>query len=185
MFRLEDYAIPDNFRDPYEHCNIIIEPTESLGGICVGNLKASQDPAFLKAFNIDVVLDVAGVAYQYPDQMIRHCKVVVADDHVEFDLSVFFDDCFDYIQEHRKKGCNVLVHCHAGISRSATIVIGYLMKYENMNLKTSLAFVLKKRPCIYPNSGFMKQLFDYETRLKQVLVDQKDKSAGVSECLKK
>ena len=171
MFKLEDYTIPPNHKDPYEHCNIIIEPSEGLGGICIGNLKASQDPDHISAFDIDVVLDVAGVDHKYPEGMIKHSKVIIADDDVEFDLSVHFEDCFDYIHENRIKGNNVLVHCHAGISRSASIVIGYLMKYQNMDLKTSLMFVLKKRPCIQPNDGFMKQLFDYGVKIKPIVVE--------------
>lgn len=172
MFKLEDYAIKSNsFIGSSGRCNVVLEPTQSLGGLCIGNWRGSQDPKCLKTFKIAVVLDVAGIAYKYPDNMIRHCKVVKAIDEVEYDLSAHFDDCFDYIHEHRMKGCTVLVHCSAGISRSAAIVIGYLMKYENMDLKSALDFAVEKRPCIYPNKGFLKQLFEYGANIKQSSVE--------------
>lgn len=52
-----------------------------------------------------------------------------------------------------------------GISRSATIVLAYLMKYHHNTLKDALVFLLEKRPIICPNSGFMVQLLQYEKRL--------------------
>jgi protein-tyrosine phosphatase len=62
----------------------------------------------------------------------------------------------------------VLVHCHAGVSRSSTIVISYLMrKYINFSLNDALKFVKSKRPIIKPNKGFMKQLQKYEDKLKK------------------
>ena len=53
--------------------------------------------------------------------------VLQAEDQPLFDLSQFFDQSFTFIEEGRKHG-NVLVHCMAGISRSATLVALYLMR---------------------------------------------------------
>ena len=57
------------------------------------------------------------------------------------------------------------VHCEMGISRSATIVIAYLMNKRKMTLFDAYRYVLERRPVIRPNSSFMKQLKDYEKRL--------------------
>jgi hypothetical protein len=61
--------------------------------------------------------------------------------------------------------CNyrVLVHCRAGMSRSASIVIAYLL-YSSIakNLKHALRIVIKQRPIICPNNGFQRQLLRYE-----------------------
>jgi len=58
----------------------------------------------------------------------------------------------------------VLVHCLAGMSRSATIVIAYLLATTPMTAKEATEFVRSKRRVIRPNYGFTKQLEQYERR---------------------
>ena len=65
-----------------------------------------------------------------------------------------------------KGGC-VFVHCHAGISRSATISISYIMKTMDYELSKAYEFVKQKRPCISPNLHFMGQLLEFEKQLKE------------------
>lgn len=60
---------------------------------------------------------------------------------------------------------NVLVHCHMGISRSAAIILGYLMKTKQWTLEKSLWVLKVKRPIVNPNPGFMDNLFAYERKL--------------------
>lgn len=76
-----------------------------------------------------------------------------------------FDEAFKFIDEGRKSGC-VLVHCNAGISRAASIIIGYLMKTEKMSFSDGFWYVKGKRPVVHPNAGFVDQLRDYEYFLK-------------------
>lgn len=58
----------------------------------------------------------------------------------------------------------VLVHCMAGMSRSATIVCAYLLATTSMNTQEAISFVRSKRPIIQPNYGFEKQLRSWEAR---------------------
>ena len=50
------------------------------------------------------------------------------------------------------------MHCYAGVSRSSTIVISFLMKKLNWSFKKALDYVRKKRWVINPNPGFVRQL---------------------------
>lgn len=59
------------------------------------------------------------------------------------------------------------MHCHAGISRSATISISYIMKTMNLELSRAYEFVKQKRPCISPNLNFMGQLLEFEKQLQE------------------
>jgi hypothetical protein len=52
----------------------------------------------------------------------------------------------------------VLVHCRAGISRSVSTVIAYLMKRYKMSFGLARKLVVLKRPIIEPNSGFVRIL---------------------------
>ena len=49
-----------------------------------------------------------------------------------------------------------------GISRSATVVLGYLMFCHNMYLDEAIKHVLNSRLCIFPNDGFILQLIEFE-----------------------
>ena len=64
------------------------------------------------------------------------------------------------------KGGVILIYCRAGMSRSATLCIAYFMRHHNMSLDEAYEFVRKQRPIIHPNAGFMRQLKDYEAKLR-------------------
>ena len=74
---------------------------------------------------------------------------------------------FSFIKEGLMSG-SVLIHCAAGFSRSSTCVIAYLMKENCWSYERSLDYVKTKRSFKYtnPNSGFKRQLLDYEKDLK-------------------
>lgn len=59
----------------------------------------------------------------------------------------------------------VLVHCHAGISRSATICMAYLMSTKRLRMEEAYEFVKSRRRIVSPNFNFMGQLLSYEVEL--------------------
>jgi len=62
-------------------------------------------------------------------------------------------------------GSGVLVHCFAGISRSSTIVVAYLMIKNKWSCHKALKYVQSKRSVCKPNPGFLQQLVEFEKRL--------------------
>lgn len=71
---------------------------------------------------------------------------------------MFFKNSFHFIDKNRQAGNNVLVHCRAGISRSSTIVIAYLIQKDRLSFEDALQLVRSSRPIVMPNKGFVKQL---------------------------
>ena len=65
-----------------------------------------------------------------------------------------------YIEKNPEK--NILVHCFMGSSRSASIVIGYLMKKLNLRRRDALNLAKQKRDLVNINTDFFEQLRDYE-----------------------
>lgn len=59
----------------------------------------------------------------------------------------------------------VLVHCKAGISRSATICIAYLIKSKRIRMEEAYEFVKARRQLISPNFNFMTQLMAFEDQI--------------------
>lgn len=66
-----------------------------------------------------------------------------------------FDETNEFIKEGIERG-GVLVHCFAGVSRSTSCVIAYLMKEKGFEFWNALNFVRSRRSIICPNMGFMR-----------------------------
>ena len=80
----------------------------------------------------------------------------------DLQASLFF---FFFTDSIKEKGGRVFVHCHAGISRSATVCIAYMMRTRKMTVVDAYKFVKSKRPIISPNLHFMGQLLEYQEQL--------------------
>nr|XP_033776984.1 dual specificity protein phosphatase 14-like [Geotrypetes seraphini]XP_033776985.1 dual specificity protein phosphatase 14-like [Geotrypetes seraphini] len=109
---------------------------------------------------INASMDVQPSTWPSMDYM----RVPVADlPHAR--LSDYFDMVADRIRSVERRNGRTLVHCMAGVSRSATLCIAYLMKYEGISLREAHNWVKSRRPMICPNAGFWHQLVAYEKKL--------------------
>lgn len=88
---------------------------------------------------------------------VEYLQLPVNDNPNE-NISVYFNKAISFIESALKRNMRVLVHCFAGISRSATVVIAYLMKKCNMTFNEAYKFVKARRNIINPNMGFVYQL---------------------------
>jgi protein-tyrosine phosphatase len=63
-----------------------------------------------------------------PNYQVDATKVILAQDLYTYDISKHFEEAYQFIDEQVQLGKNVLVHCHAGVSRSAALLAAYLIK---------------------------------------------------------
>ncbi|CAG2100482.1 unnamed protein product [Medioppia subpectinata] len=127
-----------------------------------------------------------------------HCKDITyhwinAKDHENQDLLTYFPMAYDMIDAAVTASTVVLVHCRRGISRSATIVISYLMQKLRKPYEEIRELVVANRPAIYPIDGFVDQLRLFESmaygldandrRFRQYLL--KTYGTAPEECLSK
>ena len=80
--------------------------------------------------------------------------------------------------EAREKNCGVLVHCLAGISRSVTVTVAYLMYRRHLTLNDAYDVVKKCKPNISPNFNFMGQLLDFERTLNSIQCKCREAATG-------
>ncbi|XP_056135423.1 protein phosphatase Slingshot homolog 1 [Lampris incognitus] len=78
------------------------------------------------------------------------------------DLLAHWNDTYNFIVKAKKNHSKCLVHCKMGVSRSASTVIAYAMKEYGWSLEKAYNFVKQKRSITRPNTGFMRQLAEYE-----------------------
>lgn len=100
---------------------------------------------------------------------ITYLKIIIFDFETQ-NISQYFSESFEFIENALKQDeqNRVLVHCNAGISRSASFVIAYLLqKRVFKRYKDAYNHLKKARPVIEPNRGFEKQLINFEKRIRK------------------
>ncbi|PKK64388.1 hypothetical protein RhiirC2_634381, partial [Rhizophagus irregularis] len=92
---------------------------------------------------------------------LRYLKINITDDPSS-NISKHFHECIDFIENAKSTNGRVYVHCLAGISRSTSIVIAYLMNSQKIHYNQAFNLVKEKRPNVKPNQGFVEQLRKFE-----------------------
>lgn len=135
-----------------------------LNGVILGSQDVAQDLDILTNNKITHILNVAtGIHNLFEGWFVYKTKEAL--DTPTCQIIDILDECCDYIHNAVVGGGCVLVHCNAGVSRSASVVIAYLMRYYSMNYDEAFKFVKMKRSFIRPNVGFVEQLKEYEKKL--------------------
>jgi protein-tyrosine phosphatase len=126
----------------------------------------SAEDAFNKRFlETEGITHVLNVAREIPQCRCLFYKYIPLDDTWSQNINVYFPITNDYISNVEKTGGKVLVHCAAGVSRSAAIVIAYLMWREKVPMGDAYEFVKARRSIISPNLHFMGQLMTLQKSL--------------------
>jgi hypothetical protein len=134
----------------YESPNYIID------NIYLGSQKSGVDRKKLFELNVKYVLIVGKGMNANFDEVIY--KIIEIDDSLEQNLSDYIKEALEFISESQKTNSNILIHCVSGISRSASIVIAYIMDKEKINYDQAFSYVKTKRAAIRPNTNFVDQL---------------------------
>ncbi|KAJ8267157.1 hypothetical protein GJAV_G00139160 [Gymnothorax javanicus] len=144
--------------------NAAISPI--LPFLFLGNERDAQDLDLLLRLNIGFVVNVTThlPLYHLDTGLVRY-KRLPATDNSRQNLRQYFEEVFEFIEEAHQMGRGVLVHCQAGVSRSATVVIAYLMKHTLMTMMDAYKYVRSRRPVVSPNLNFMGQLLEFERDL--------------------
>jgi protein-tyrosine phosphatase len=141
------------------------EISEIILGLYLSGEEVAMNKELLNEKNVTTILNVTSHIPFYHESEFTYHRIPIID-APSIDIKQYFDETFKIIDDVIKNNKSILVHCHAGISRSATIVIAYIMKKNNIKMNEAYKIVHQGRPCISPNLGFCGQLMLYEKELK-------------------
>ncbi|CAL8280173.1 unnamed protein product [Lota lota] len=131
-----------------------------LPDLYLGNFKDARDREQLARNNITHILSIHDSAAPILPEMTYLC--ISAADLPTQNLTQHFKQSIMFMHESRLKGEGCLVHCLAGVSRSVTLVVAYIMTVTGLGWQEALAAVKVARPCAGPNLGFQRQLQEFE-----------------------
>ncbi|XP_078386904.1 dual specificity phosphatase 29-like [Cetorhinus maximus] len=163
---IELESILENSRAQLNHID------EVWPNLYIGDLVIAHDKKQLRKMGITHVLNAAHSKWgSVGDQIFYGKKInyygIVADDSPEFDLSIYFYTAAEQIhQTLNTPDVKLLVHCILGMSRSASLVLAYLMIYHNRSLLDAVNRLVLYRP-VSPNWGFLQQLRLLDIKLSE------------------
>ena len=134
-------------------------PTKIVSNLYLGSSFNAYDLEILKKLNINVIINVTKEMGNFHQDNLKltYYKYPIYDDNND-DISDILTESCEIIDYHLNTNDIILVHCYMGASRSASVVINYLMFKLNLNYKSALAYVKEKRPIINLSEKFNQTL---------------------------
>jgi len=165
-----------------------VDQIPRAGKLYIGGLYALYQTDLIRAAGITHVLSVIDydplLEERFGDLKLKHLHIR-ADDHPNENLLQHFEEAVRYIDDalkevnedenkgigramskEQEQGGGVFVHCAMGKSRSATLVVAYLIWKYKLDSKTALDQLCEGRPVCDPNPGFKEQLEVWERMCK-------------------
>jgi len=137
-------------------------------GLFISDAVAAQDAAQLYALGITMVVKAFSEDPRNgPYRRVPHVqyRVVPADDRPDYNMLEWMLPIAQVIEDELHRGGRVLVHCHMGISRSATLLAAFMVIYGRMTAKQAIEHLRAARPIVRPNAGFCAQLVQLQRQL--------------------
>lgn len=130
----------------------------------LGNLTAATDIDTLQSHGINHILtvDSCSLPCAITERRGMVTKFFKITDTAQEDLLSIIEDAVAFITSSLESGV-LLVHCYFGVSRSAALVIAYLMQKYHISYDCAFQKAKEKRRFVGPNSGFQSQLKLYHT----------------------
>ena len=165
------------------------EPAQVLPRLWLGDARAAK-PASVKRLGFDAVLNLApeetrrrdGSAYTARD--VEYLSIE-ATDRPDYDLiGRHLSEATEFLERvgaagdsASSSGAGALVHCFAGVNRSAALVVAFVVTKLRWSLLRTLRHVHERRPIVLTNHSFRLQLIRMAAR-EGLLIDEEEAMAA-------
>lgn len=141
---------------------ISLIPTSTIGKLYLGAVGGLRD---LQRLNVSFVISLfPTLNIEIPDNTVRHEYSISDQPQYKFRMKSILDETTEMIHRELQLGTNVFVHCFAGVSRSSTVVLDYLLTHDlgpecnGSSFQEVLEYIQQYRPQVKPNDGFVELL---------------------------
>lgn len=140
---------------------------EIIPNLWLGNFQDSHNDPWIRDF--DIVINCTK-ELPFCNEKCKNVRLPI-DDNLQPEEIENMYKCLnmitEYIHKELLKGRKILVHCFAGIQRSATVIVGYLARYSGLSLDECIKCVLSKRNIIFnPMCNFRPSLDRFIKEIK-------------------
>ena len=143
----ENYIV--NINALFGCCDHIID------NIYLGSSFNASNEDLLNNLKIKRIVNISYDIPNYYEDNIEYFYLKMKDDGIDEYTKEDLDNIIEFI---KKNNDNVLIHCMMGRSRSATVILYYLIKIHNMNLDDAIEYLLSKRYVVNPSIKFIENL---------------------------
>ncbi|XP_057791475.1 dual specificity protein phosphatase PHS1 isoform X2 [Salvia miltiorrhiza] len=144
------------------------KPSPISGSLFIGGALAARSVYTLQLLGITHILclcsnEIGQADSQFPD-LFEYKNFSICDNE-DANISDIFQEAHDFINHVEQIGGKVLVHCFEGKSRSATLILAYLMLRKNFTLLQAWNALKRAHRRAQPNDGFARILLDLDQKL--------------------
>ena len=159
----------ENFKPTEEQLKLIedelvlfekeISYNEIIDNIYVGNYRFALNSSLMIKEGITHILNCGnGLKNFYENDNIFKYLYIPLYDSESQKLEKYLEKSNNFIKEGSENGNKILIHCGAGMSRSITLCLMYMIIEKKYKFSDAYKIVKEKRKCAVPNSGFRKLL---------------------------
>jgi protein-tyrosine phosphatase len=142
--------------------NIFLEPTHIIDNIYLGNAYNSSNYSVIKNNNIKYIINVTKELPNYYEKNdINYYRIPISD-NCEHHISIYIQDAMKFIEQTQSNNNgNILIHCYMGSSRSASIILAYLVYKYKYDIDKAIDFIKNKRNIVNINLNFIDDVRNY------------------------
>ena len=132
---------------------------EIIANVYIGNYKFALDAELLIKEGITYILNCGnGLKNFYENEnLFKYLYIPLYDSEAQ-KLDKYLDTTNKFIKEGSENGNKILIHCGAGMSRSASICLMYMIIEKKYKFSDAYTLMKQKRKCVMPNPNFRKLL---------------------------